>query len=72
MRRWVEDIFTLNYIDFSPHSCRTASASKAKTWRSTLTYMLKQGCWENKKKYKYYDKVITEYAPDDTYINRIC
>ena len=31
MRRWVKDIFILNNIvDFSPHSCRETSTSKAK------------------------------------------
>ena len=74
MRRWVKDIFILNNIvDFSPHSCRAASTSKAKNMEVNIDEILKRGCWKNRKSFFiYYDKVITEYAPDDIDFNRIC
>ena len=74
VRRWVKDIFIQNNIvDFSPRSCCTASMSKAKNMEVNNDEMLKQGCWKNRKNFFiYYDKVITEYAPDDIDFNRIC
>ena len=74
MRRWVNDIFMLNNIvDFSPHSCRAASTNKAKNMEVNIDEILKRGCWKNRKNFFiYYDKVITEYAPDDIDFNGIC
>ena len=68
MGRWVKYIFILNNIvDFSPHSCRVASTSTAKNMEVNIDEILKQGCWKNRKNFFiYYDKVITEYAPDGT------
>ena len=73
-RRWVKDIFILNNIvDFSPHSCRATSTSKAKNMEVNIDQILKRGCWKNWKNFFiYYDKVISEYAPDDIDFNRIC
>ena len=72
--RYVKDIFILNnIIDFSPCSWRAASTSKAKNIEVSTDEILKQGCWKNPKNFFiYYDKVITEHAPDDQYFNRIC
>ena len=74
MTRWVKDIFMLNNIvDFPPHSCRAASTSKAKNMEVNIDEILKRGCWKNRKNFFiYYDKAITEYAPDDIDFNRIC
>ena len=48
MRRWVKNIFILNnIIDFSPHSCRAPSTSKAKNMEANIDEILKQGCWKN-------------------------
>ena len=30
MRRWIKDIFVVNIVNFSPHSCGAASSSKVK------------------------------------------
>ena len=74
MRRWVKDIFIINnVVDFSPHSCRAASASKSKNMEVNIDETLKRSCWKNRKNFFiYYDKVITEYAPDDIDFKRIC
>ena len=74
MRRWVKNSFTLNnIIDFSPHSCRAASTSKAKNMEVNIDEMLKRVCWKNLKNFFIsYNKVITECAPDDIAFNRIC
>ena len=74
MRRWLKDISMLNnIIDFSPHSCRAASTSKAKNMEVNIDEILKRGWWKNQKNsFIYYDKVITEYAQDDIEFNRIC
>ena len=74
MRRWVKNIFILNNIvGFFPHSCQAASTSIAKNMGVNNDEILKQGCWKNPKNFFiYYDKVITEYAPDDIDFNRIC
>ena len=43
MRRWVKDIFILNNIvDFSPHSCRAASTSKAKNMEVNIDTTLNE------------------------------
>ena len=72
-RRWIKDIFIVNNIvNFSPHSCRAASSSKAKCIDVNIDEIIRRGCWKNRKKFfKYYDKEITEYAPDDIDFNRI-
>ena len=72
-RRWVKDIFILNNTDFSPHSCQTASTSKVKNMEVNIDEILKWGCWKNQKNFFiYYDKFITEYAPNDIDFKRIC
>ena len=72
-RRWIKDIFIVNNIvNFSPHSCRAASSSKAKCIDVNIDEIIRRGCWKNRKSFfKYYDKEITEYAPDDIDFNRI-
>ena len=72
-RRWIKDIFIVNNIvNFSPHSCRAASSSKAKCIDVNIDEIIRRGCWKNRKNFfKYYDKEITEYAPDDIDFNRI-
>ena len=74
MRRWIKHIFIVNNIVyFSPRSCRTASSNKAKCIDVNIDGIIRRGCWKNRKNiFIYYDKEITEYAPDDKDFNRIC
>ena len=74
MRRWMKDILLINNIvDFSPHSCRAASTSKAKHINIDVDEIIRRGCWRNRKNFHiYYDKEIKEYAPDDIDFNKIC
>lgn len=62
VRRWVKDIFKINEIfDFTPHSCRSASTSKAKAINVDITEILKRGCWKNEKTFRsFYDKEIVQ------------
>ena len=60
-------------VNFSPHNCRAVSSSKAKRIDDNIDEIIKRGCWKNRKNFFiYYDKEITEYAPDDIDFNRIC
>ena len=62
-----------NIVHFSPHSCRAASSSKSKRTYVNINEIIRRGYWKNRKNFsKYYDNEITEYAPDDVDINRIC
>ena len=74
MRRWIKDIFIVNdIVNFSHHSCRAASSSKAKCIDVNIDEIIRRDCWKNWKNFfKYYDKEITEYAPDNVAFNRIC
>ena len=69
----MKDIFILNnIIDFPPHSYWAASTSKAKNIEVNIDEILERGCWKNQKNFLiYYDEIITEYAPNDTDLNRI-
>ena len=73
-KRWVKYIFILNnIIDFSRHSFWAASTSKAKNMEFNIDEILNRDCWKNQKRFFiYYDKIITEYAPDDIDFNIIC
>ena len=60
-------------VNFSPHNYRAVSSSKAKRTDDNIDEIIKRGCWKNRKNFFiYYDKEITEYAPDDIDFNRIC
>ena len=74
MRRWIKDIFIVNNIvNFSPHSCRAASSSKAKQIDVNIDEIIRRGCRKNWKNFfKFCDKEITEYASEDIDFNRIC
>lgn len=74
MRRWIKKVFVKNNIvDFSPHSCRAASTSKAKSLDVNIEDIIAKGCWKNRKNFfKYYDKEIVQYASDDIAFNKIC
>ena len=74
MRRWVKDIFMINNIvNFSPHSCWSASSSKAKHIDVNIDEITRRGCWKNHKNlFKFYDKEIIEYASEDIDFNKIC
>ena len=62
IRRWIKDLFTkCNIYDFSAHSCRSASTSKAATTSINIEDILKKGCWKNEKTFqKFYNKEIIE------------
>ena len=69
LRGWVRKLFIISGIfDFSPHSCRSASSSKANSIGIDMDDILKKGCWSNVKTfYKYYEKEIIYYAKDEQY-----
>ena len=63
----------MNNIIVNPHSFRTASSGKEKCIDVYINEIIIRGCWKNRKNvFKYYDRKITEYAPDDINFNRIC
>ena len=66
LSRWVKDLFKeLNILGFSPHSCRSASTSKAKTLGLNIDDIIEKGCWANSKNFfKYYDKNILQHHRD--------
>ena len=52
MKRWIKDIFIVNdIVNFSPHSCRAASSSKAKRIDVDINEIIKRGCWKNRKNF---------------------
>ena len=67
LRRWVKNIFSdAGVINFSPHSCRSASTSKAKALNVDMEKILKQGCWKNLKTFKtFYNKEIINSVPEN-------
>ena len=69
VRRWVKDLFKETKVIpeyFTPHSCRSASTSKA-SLQINLDDILKQGCWRNAKTFKrYYEKNIIHFANDSS------
>ena len=60
IRRWVKDLFSeCNIFDFSAHSCRSASTSKAKELGVEIDTIMKKACWKNSKTfYHHYQKDI--------------
>ena len=68
IRRWVKELFKeVNIVDFTPHSCRSASTSKALQLNIDIEAILKQGCWKNEDTFlKFYNKDIVHKAPDAT------
>lgn len=74
MRRWVKAIFTTTNIhNFTPHSCRAAATSKAKSINVDIDEILKRGCWKNRQNFfKFYDKEIRDCAKNDIDFNQIC
>ena len=63
LRRWVKNIFQeANIHDFSPHSCRAASTSKANMLNLDINEILKRASWANAKTfYRFYNKQIIPY-----------
>ena len=74
MRQWIKDIFIVkNIVNFSPHSCRAASSSKAKQIYVNIDEIIRRSCSKNQKNFlKFYDKEITEYVSEYVDFNRIC
>ena len=72
MRRWIKDIFIVNNIvNFSPHSYRATSSSKAKQINVNLDEIIRRGCWKNRKNFlQFFDKEIPEYASEDVDFNK--
>ena len=60
IRRWIKCVFNICGIyDFTPHSCRAASTSKAKFEGLDINFILKKACWDNENTFRtYYDKEI--------------
>ena len=72
MTRWIKDIVMVNNIvNFSPHSWRAVSSSKAKQIDVNKYEIIRRGCKNQKNFFKYHDKEITEYVLDVDF-NRIC
>ena len=70
IRRWIKELFnTTGAIPntFTPHSCRSASTSKALSNHINIDDILKQGCWRNARTFKqYYNKEIVDFAPEES------
>ena len=67
LRRWAKDLFSECNILHSPHSCRSASTSKAALVGIDLDSIFKKACWKNQKTFlNHYKKNITvaEEPPD--------
>ena len=64
MTRWIKGNFivnNINYVNFSPHSCRASSSSKAKCIDVNVNEIIRNSCWKTRKNFfKYYDKEIKE------------
>ena len=60
IRRWVKKcLHNANIFNFSAHSCRSASTSKAKTAGLDIDLIMRKACWKNAQTfYKHYNKVI--------------
>ena len=69
IRRWVKSTFKAAGIyDFSAHSCRAASTSKAKSLNIDVEHILAKGCWTNVKTFrKFYDKEIICEAKEEEF-----
>ena len=67
MSRWIKDIFSkLKIFNFSPHSTRAASTSKAKVTGIAIDDILAKGCWSNADNFfNYYDKKIICHADNN-------
>ena len=66
VRRWVKDLFNECNINFSPHSCRSASTSKALDCGVNLSDILTKGCWKNCKTFmNFYKKDIVQESEVD-------
>ena len=48
MRRWVKDLFIETSIlkEYTPHTCRSATTSKASQLNVDIAEILKQDCWK--------------------------
>jgi len=62
IRRWVKDLFTdCGIFDFSAHSCRSASTSKAKELGVEVEAIMRKACWKNAATFhKHYRKEIIQ------------
>ena len=60
--RWIKETLEMSGIDtqaFKPHSCRSASSSKARANRVPIETILKSGNWKSKDVFhKFYEKQI--------------
>ena len=68
LRRWIKGIFVqTNLIEnFSPHSCRSASTTKAFNMSLDIIAILRKVCWSNAKVFlQHYKKEIVSYEGVD-------
>ena len=75
LRRWVKCIMIEAGVDtkvFKPHSCRSASSSKAGKAGATLDTVLKYGSWKNVSTFtKFYYRDIIAKSTDEVHRNMI-
>ena len=69
IRRWIKELFTsCGLFNFTPHSCRAASTSKADTLNIDLDIILQKACWKNENTfYNYYSKNIMDTSTTNTF-----
>ena len=69
LRRWVKTLFNnIGIFNFSAHSCRSASTSKALAIGIDIDEILKKGCWSNEKTFfDFYKKDIIYFAKDEPF-----
>ena len=64
LRRWIKETFAqTNLIEnFTPHSCRSASATKTFNMSLDIIDILRKACWSNAKTFlQHYKKEIVSY-----------
>lgn len=77
LSRWVKADLKSAGVDtsvFQAHSCRSASASKAKEKGVPVQYILKRGCWKAESTFRtFYDKQIINHGTEveEDYVNLI-
>ena len=69
IRRWVKTTLNLAGIyDFSAHSCRSASTSKAKALNIDMDVILRKACWKSEETFRiYYEKDICRDSTEDRF-----
>ena len=62
-----------NIIEFCPHSYLAASTTKVTSIDINIDDIITRYCWENRKTFfKFYEKNMVKFAPDDMDFNCLC